>query len=975
MDIVRSTGAAAMQRGHGGRRAPKGPDLMKNTLAVKTASLLAALLLVGSAGAQADIPLPEHPRPDFERPAWVNLNGTWEFRFDAGDTGLTQAWQQGREEFPLRITVPFPWGSALSGVSDEAKIGWYARTIEIPADWKGRRVFLVVGAADWQTTAWLDGQKLGEHQGGYTPFEFALTPHARPGTSQRLTIRVDDVDRAFKLEGKQGYGNARGIWQTPYLEARGEAALSYVHFTPDIEAGKVTVEARLLDSAPADLTLGLSFQTGGVAAVEQKIPRGETGTTFVVEIPEPHLWSLDDPFLYEVEARLSGAGPHPDVVRTYFGMRKISVVDLPGTDHRYVALNNEPVYLELTLDQAYHPDGFYTFPSDQFVRDEVLRSRQIGLNGMRVHVKVTLPRKLYWADRLGVLIMADVPNSWGEPTPEMRQDHEHAMRQMIRRDYNHPAIFSWIPFNETWGLRTNVPVPGQERPNRVYKPETQKWVASVVRLAKSLDPTRLVEDNSVCCGIGHTETDINSWHAYLPGWQWDEELDKASQGTHPGSTWNFEEGYKQDRQPNINSEFGNVWGYAGSTGDVDWSWDYHRAINSFRRHPVVAGWLYTEHHDVINEWNGYWRFDRSEKFTGMGDLAPGMTLRDLHAPLYVAVGTPADLSLTVKPGQAVEVPLWASFLTGETAFGDGLLLHARLYGWDTLGRRQDYSTSTRTIPYRPWMSEALPLLPVTMPNAPGVAVLDVELIDRAGTVLNRNFTTFVVEGAAPDEMKLEDGRLAYVARMAPASFSDAEWSLKEWTVLDGLKVNGAGSGYFEYSLAWPERLALSDVATAAFLVEASAKQLFGKDRTDAGEMSGDYMRGRGTVDPSRNPNAYPMTDETRFPSAVTVRVNGVLAGRQELPDDPADHRGILSWHSQLKDKKLREAGSYGYLLEVPIPREALEKAAAAGTLKIRLEVDDALPGGLAIYGARFGRYPVDPAVVFVRTPLRSGPGE
>ena len=148
----------------------------------------------------------------------------------------------------------------------------------------------------------------------------------------------------------------------------------------------------------------------------------------------------------------------------------------------------------------------------------------------------------------------------------------------------------------------------------------------------------------------------------------------------------------------------------------------------------------------------------------------------------------------------------------------------------------------------------------------------------------------------------------------------------------------------------------------------TAKQLYGKDRQDAREMSGDYMRGRGTHDPSRNPNAYPMTDEVRFPSAVTVRVNGVVAGRQELPDDPADHRGILSWHAQLKDKKLREAGSYGYLVEVPIPRAALEKAASDGALQIRLEVDEALPGGLAIYGARFGRYPVDPTVVFVRKP-------
>jgi hypothetical protein len=937
---------------------------MKGLLTV-SAALASTVLLAGAARAQ-DIPLPEHPRPDFERPAWVNLNGKWQFRFDTADEGLRQTWEKGGAAFPLAITVPFPWGSKLSGVPDTAPIGWYARTIEVPSGWQGQRVFLVIGAADWHTTAWLDGSKLGEHRGGYTPFEFELTPHVRPGTPQRLTVRVDDVDRAFKLEGKQGYGNARGIWQTPYLEARGKAALGAVHFSPDLDARKVTVEADLLDPAPQDLTLRLAFRTGGVAAVEHRIPRGGAKVKFDIAIPEARRWSLEDPFLYEVDASLTGAGLPPDAVRTYFGMRKISVLNLPGTSYRYVALNDEPVYLQLTLDQAYHPDGFYTFPSDEVLRDEVLRARQIGLNGLREHVKVESPRKLYWADRLGVLIMADVPNSWGEPTADMRQEIDQTLREMIRRDYNHPSVFSWIPFNETWGLYTNVPKAGQEKPDKVYKPETQQWVASVYRLAKSLDPTRLVEDNSVCCGRGHTETDLNSWHAYLPGWAWDEELDTVSKGTQPGSTWNFEAGYKQDRQPNINSEFGNVWGYEGSTGDVDWSWDYHRAVNSFRRHPAVAGWLYTEHHDVINEWNGYWRFDRSEKFTGLEDLAPGMTLRDLHAPLYVAVGMPADLSRAVKAGETVDVPLWASFLSGSTAYGDGLVLQTRLDSWNSLGRKQTTFTTGRPVAYRPWMSEALAPLAVPMPAEPGVAVLAVALTDRAGAVLHRNFTTFVVEGPRPDEVTLADGRRAHLSRIAPAAFSDARWSLKQWNVLDGLKVNGAGSGHFEYRLPWPKEVALSDLAGATFLVEASAKQLYGKDRPDAREMSGDYMRGLGTLDPSRNPNAYPMTDEARFPSAVTVRVNGVAAGRHDLADDPADHRGILSWHAQLKDKKLREAGSYGYLVEVPIPRAALEKAAAEGTLQIRLEVDEALPGGLAIYGARFGRYPVDPTVVFVR---------
>jgi hypothetical protein len=196
----------------------------------------------------------------------------------------------------------------------------------------------------------------------------------------------------------------------------------------------------------------------------------------------------------------------------------------------------------------------------------------------------------------------------------------------------------------------------------------------------------------------------------------------------------------------------------------------------------------------------------------------------------------------------------------------------------------------------------------------------------------------------------------------PSSFTSQKWSQKQWNVLDGLKVNGAGSGYFEYQVALPESIDLNRVANVNLVFEASAKQLFGKDREDAGKMSGDYMRGGGTFDNSRNPNSYPMTDEKKSPSAVKVRVNGVVTGTYYLEDDPADHRGILSWHSQPKDNKLYEAGSYGYLINTSIPADVLKKAPGK-TLTIRFEVDESVPGGLAIYGEKFGRYPLDPTLV------------
>ncbi|MDB4909132.1 MAG: glycoside hydrolase family 2 sugar binding protein [Gemmatimonadetes bacterium] len=923
--------------------------------------LLLALAMAATTTVAAhaqSIPLPEHPRPDFMRADWQNLNGQWSFRFDSANTGEKSQWFKKKLTSPRPITVPFSWGSQLSGVPNLADIGWYERSIEVPAAWKGHRIYLVVGASDWRTSAWLDGAKLGEHQGGYTPFSMEITALVKSGAAQRLTMRVDDSPHPFKLEGKQGYGAARGMWQTVYLEARGTDPLELLHFTPDIARSTVNVRARLADPAPSDLTLRVAFpNSGNTPVASQRIARGAREVRFDVTLADAHRWSLSDPYLHYVSATVSGANVATDSVASYFGMRKISVVNLPGTSIPYVAINNEPVYLQLALDQAYHPGGFYTFPSDSFTRAEILKARQIGLNGLREHIKIETPRKLYWADKLGVLIMADVPNWWGPPTDMAFREHDYAMREMIERDYNHPAVFSWVTYNESWGLGSQVDK------KDVYLPLTQASVIASVNLAKSLDSTRLVEDNSPCCGRGHLVTDINSWHNYLAGWQWEALLKTISDSTTPGSPWNFERGYTQSRQPMINSEFGNVWGYKGSSGDVDWSWDYHMAVDAFRRHPKLAGWLYTEHHDVINEWNGYWHFDRTPKETGLGFLNEGMSLRDLHSAYYISLGT--ELANFVQPGAVVTVPMYASFLAGDRAVGDSLTLRTELYGWNTLGERRTYGTQARRIPVRPYMSEALAPLSVTMPSEPAVAVLTTRLEDASGTVLHRNFTTFVVQGTAPAEMTLADGRRARVSRVSPASYSDAKWSLKQWTILDSLKVNGAGSGYFEYRIPWPAGLTRAEVAEATFMVEASSKRLNGKDRDTTSKDNGDYMRGGGLQDPSRNRNSYPMTGLTPYPSAMTVSVNGAMAGRYELADDPADHRGILSWASQLRDGYLREAGSYGELIRVPVPAAALDAGARSGFLVVRLSVSDALPGGIAIYGAHFGRYPVDPQVVFV----------
>ena len=207
----------------------------------------------------------------------MNLNGRWDFAFDRDNSGERAGWAGGKLPAGHSILVPFSWGAPLSGVADSADIGWYARAINVPEGWRGRRVFVVFGASDWRTTLWLDGTQLGTNQGGYTPFAFELTPLIHAGSEQRLVVRVDDSPHPFKLEGKQGYGKARGMWQTVYLEARGTDPFESLHFTPKADLAGVGVDIRLREPAPRDLTVRLTFTNrDGRPSVTRRIAKGGT---------------------------------------------------------------------------------------------------------------------------------------------------------------------------------------------------------------------------------------------------------------------------------------------------------------------------------------------------------------------------------------------------------------------------------------------------------------------------------------------------------------------------------------------------------------------------------------------------------------------------------------------------------------------------------------------------------------------------
>ena len=898
-----------------------------------------------------EIPLPEHPRPDFERAEWLNLNGEWSLTFDS-NVG-TNALQTGNfDSFNEKITVPFPWGSKLSGVRDGGDCAWYARSVKVPETWRGKRIFVVVGASDWGTEGWFAGHKLGSHQGGYTPFEFEITDYVQYGKEQPLMFAIEDKGGDDRLYGKQGYGNVRGIWQTVYLEARGSQYIEYVHFSPDIDNSKVKVRMKL-NSPVKNGLIRVAFKNGEQGMFSYYAAHQERNSDIVnfdIKLKDQHLWDLDDPYLYEMSVSLCKSnGTTIDAVNTYFGQRKISTSNLPGFGYPYIALNNKPIYLQLCLDQSYHPEGFYTFPSDEFIKNEIMISKNLGLSGNRVHIKVEVPRKLYWADKLGLLIMADTPNFWGNPVPSAQQDWENCMRGQVCRDYNHPSIFAWVNFNETWGLFTNF-ADGR----REYTKETQEWVRSMYYLTKRLDPTRLVEDNSAC-NEDHVITDINSWHAYHPGYRWISRVKECDENTYPGSRWNYIGGNRQENAPMINSECGNVWGYHGAaTGDCDYTWDYHIMIDNFRKHPKVAGWLYTEHHDVINEWNGYVQYDRSPKVDGLDDIVPGMTLKDFHSKYYIVPDK--NLATIVRGGTEVEVPLYASFNTDKNP--GKLKVVSTLVGWNSLGEKKACGTYETECPFEPYLHERIGAVNVRIPDFKGLYVLQTILKDGEENVLHRNFTCFKVNEGKAGEV---EGGMAI--SFLPDSYSDAQWSIKFWEVMSGLKVNGAGSGYFEYRIAWPQELSLAQVSSAELRFEAGAKELFGKDKDGASEddISGDFMLGKGTFDHCISPNSYAMTDTDKFPSKVRVEVNGTLCGEAELEDDPADHRGLLSWAAQKEDFSLRDAGSYGYLVNTEINPDLLKEGE---DIVIRLSVPQECKGGLAIYGSQFGRYPLDPTIIF-----------
>jgi beta-galactosidase/beta-glucuronidase len=555
------------------------------------------------------IPRPEHPRPQWVRPHWLNLNGEWEFQEDLDLTGERRGWPSGT---PLkgRLLVPFAPESSLSGIgsTDFMPCVWYRRHFRLPEEWQGNTVFLHFGAVDYAATVWLNGKLVGRHRGGYSSFSFDITPFLRAGDNELVARADDDTCSPLQPSGKQSpkpdsygcmYTRTTGIWQTVWLEAVPPAHLRRARFLPDLPEG------RLLISAPAsEPAAGLTIEAiARLDAVEVARASGRAAVDPValsLPIPNPHLWSPTDPFLYDLQLRLLDGDTVVDHVDSYFGMRHLSL------DGPAIRLNFQPLFQRLVLDQGYYPDGIYTAPTDDALRRDIQLSQQMGFNGARLHQKVFEERFLYWADKLGYLVWGEYPN-WGLDLAQV-DALEHMLPEwleVVKRDFNHPSLIGWCPFNET--------------PNE----PPRDLLRAIYWATKSADPSRPVIDTS---GYTHAETDVDDCHDYTQDPQ--QLADHFRAFARSGQPWrNHPEFDAPHRgQPFFVSEYGGIWWNPGQTDAKAWGYGdrprteeefltrYRALTQTLLFHPRMCGFCYTQLYDIEQEVNGLYTYDRRPKF-------------------------------------------------------------------------------------------------------------------------------------------------------------------------------------------------------------------------------------------------------------------------------------------------------------------------------------------------------------------------
>ncbi len=546
----------------------------------------------------------EHPKPQFQRDSWINLNGEWQFEIDHGGSGDARRLYDDSVTFDGKINVPFCPQSKLSGVEykDFMRAVWYKRTVELTEEQIAGNVYLHFGAVDYKAYVFINGVRCGVHEGGYVSFRVDITTNVKVGINTICVCAEDDERDPMIPRGKQSeyyysrgcdYTRTTGIWQTVWLEFAPKTHIEKVKYLTDAEAGTLTVMADLLGAGT--LTAAASFE--GVDCGTASVNSDGGQAVLSLQLTEKHLWEIGKGGLYDLTLTYGD-----DVVHSYFGLRSIDY-----RDYKFF-LNGRSVFQRLVLDQGFYPDGIYTAPSDAELCADVERSMAMGFNGARLHEKIFEERFLYHADRLGYIVWGEYPN-WGldHTCPEAIYAILPEWLSEVERDFNHPSIVGWCPFNETWDLHGRC--------------QYDDLLELVYRVTKAADPTRPCIDTS---GTHHVMTDIYDAHDYC---QDPEEYARRFEnltvdGTFADPQARFGRCYDGEL-PLFISEYGGIrwtddekgWGYGNAPKTEEEFLARLKGLTDvLLDNPRIFAYCYTQLTDIEQEQNGLYTYDRKAKF-------------------------------------------------------------------------------------------------------------------------------------------------------------------------------------------------------------------------------------------------------------------------------------------------------------------------------------------------------------------------
>jgi len=588
------------------------------------------------------IPRPEYPRPQFERQAWLNLNGPWQFRFDPGDSGAEQGWQSEpwAAESYQTIQVPFCPESQLSGIHHEdfMPVVWYRREVEIPPAWAGQKVLLHFGAVDHDATVWVDGEEVYRHRGGHTSFTCEMVLLAESGRRHQIVLRARDPKEGPQARGKQSsrfapyacwYTRTTGIWQTVWMEPVAKSHFLTPRITPNVGTPGFHIQLPLSQNVPGN-RVKATLRIGERVLTEVEAPADadfSPGLKLDVPAGEVRLWEPGAPFLYDLTFCLfDGNGTELDRMESYAGLRSIAI------DGQVVRINGQALFQRLVLDQGFWPESVMTAPDDAALKRDIELAMAAGFNGARLHQKVFEPRFLYHADRLGYLVWGEFPD-WGAQFHGPYQDHFAGgatyitqWLEAVQRDYSHPSIIGWCPLNE------------QRQDGSTHIQQIDDVQRGMFLAAKAMDPTRPVLDAS---GWSHRmrESDIYDSHDYIGGKEFEEGFaifcehhEKLAEGSayvnpvkgdppgnlpYRGQPYFVSEmgGFRWLHPGDPHAEGADGWGYGAGSEEIETFYErFERVILALIENPGMFGYCYTQLTDIPPEMNGIFTFGRESKF-------------------------------------------------------------------------------------------------------------------------------------------------------------------------------------------------------------------------------------------------------------------------------------------------------------------------------------------------------------------------